>query len=232
MLRRSGRLRGRPGRRCKFVREDTEFLAKDGCKSDFEPDLRESGNDGGLCVLAAHEKYDILITGDLSQNEEYRFLSHDLRGIELLVAGHHGAATSTSDALLQRTGASVSSFPSVRTIPTGTRRRRRLCAFKTRARQFTGRMKWEPSSSGEETMAKKQAAAVADTLRQFKQDLKNNTLGNFYIFCGEEAFMRDYYLAELTKSWHADLPRNSTPTASMAQASRRRRFWTRWRPCR
>lgn len=48
-------------------------------------------------------------------------------------------------------------------------------------------------------MAKKQAAEVADSLRQFKQDLKNNTLGNFYIFCGEEAFLRDYYLAELTR---------------------------------
>ena len=48
-------------------------------------------------------------------------------------------------------------------------------------------------------MAKKQAADTADSLRQFKQDLKNNTLGNFYIFCGEEAFLRDYYLAELTK---------------------------------
>ena len=73
----------------------------------FHPDLRESGNNGGLCVLASHEKYDILITGDLSQNAEYRLLSrYDLRDIELLVAGHHGAATSTSDALLQRTGAS------------------------------------------------------------------------------------------------------------------------------
>ena len=48
-------------------------------------------------------------------------------------------------------------------------------------------------------MAKRQAAEVADSLRQFKQDLKNNTLGNFYIFCGEEVFLRDYYLAELTK---------------------------------
>ena len=80
-------------------------------------------------------------------------------------------------------------------------------------------------------MAKKQTGQTDDTLRQFKQDLKNNTPGNFYIFCGEEAFLRDYYLAELTKSWHADLPRNSTPTASMAQAFLRRRFWTRWRQC-
>ena len=48
-------------------------------------------------------------------------------------------------------------------------------------------------------MAKKQTGQTDDTLRQFKQDLKNNTPGNFYIFCGEEAFLRDYYLAELTK---------------------------------
>ena len=48
-------------------------------------------------------------------------------------------------------------------------------------------------------MTKKQTGQTEDTLRQFKQDLKNNTLGNFYIFCGEEAFLRDYYLAELTK---------------------------------
>ena len=95
------------GTQIKFVREDTEFLTKDGCITILSPDLRESGNNGGLCVLASHEKYDILITGDLSQNAEYRLLSrYDLRDIELLVAGHHGAATSTSDALLQRTGAS------------------------------------------------------------------------------------------------------------------------------
>ena len=48
-------------------------------------------------------------------------------------------------------------------------------------------------------MAKKQTADSADTLRQFKQDLKNDTLGNFYIFCGEESFLREYYLALLTK---------------------------------
>ena len=95
------------GTQIKFVCEDMEFAAENGCITIFHPDLRESGNNGGLCVLASHEKYDILITGDLSQNAEYRLLSrYDLRDIELLVAGHHGAATSTSDALLQRTGAS------------------------------------------------------------------------------------------------------------------------------
>lgn len=95
------------GTQIKFVCEDMEFAAENGRITIFHPDLRESGNNGGLCVLASHEKYDILITGDLSQNAEYRLLSrYDLQDVELLVAGHHGAATSTSDALLQRTGAS------------------------------------------------------------------------------------------------------------------------------
>ena len=94
------------GTQVRFVRENLEFPTKRGEIRVLKPDLLESGNDGGLCVLAAHEKYDILITGDLSQNEEYRLLSqNDLRGVELLVAGHHGAATSTSDALLAQTGA-------------------------------------------------------------------------------------------------------------------------------
>ena len=74
-------------------------------------------------------------------------------------------------------------------------------------------------------MAKKQTGQTEDTLRQFKQDLKNNTPGNFYIFCGEEAFLRGYYLAELTKK------RNSTATALTLRPFLRRRFWTRWRQC-
>ena len=67
-------------------------------------------------------------------------------------------------------------------------------------------------------MAKKQTGQTEDTLRQFKQDLKNNTPGNFYIFCGEEAFLRDYYLAGLTKKLACG-------------PFLRRRFWTRWRQC-
>ena len=51
---------------------------------------------------AACEKYDILITGDLTAQAEYRLLSlHTLPQAAVLVAGHHGAATSTSGALLR-----------------------------------------------------------------------------------------------------------------------------------
>ena len=52
--------------------------------------------------MAACEKYDILITGDLIAQAEYRLLSlHTLPQAAVLVAGHHGAATSTSEALLR-----------------------------------------------------------------------------------------------------------------------------------
>lgn len=97
---------GRTGTRVVFVREDLELSQENGSLTILRPDLSQSGNDGGLCVLASHEKYDILVTGDLSRNAEYRLLSRcDLENIELLVAGHHGAETSTSEALLKRTGA-------------------------------------------------------------------------------------------------------------------------------
>lgn len=47
-------------------------------------------------------------------------------------------------------------------------------------------------------MAKKASAQSEDALRQLKQDLKNNTPAQLYIFCGEESFLREHYLAQLT----------------------------------
>ena len=92
---------GRYGTEIQFVDADLTFTDKNTEITVFGPDLLETGNDGGLCVLASHEKYDILITGDLSQMAEYRLLSRAaLPEVQLLVAGHHGAKTSTSQALL------------------------------------------------------------------------------------------------------------------------------------
>lgn len=47
-------------------------------------------------------------------------------------------------------------------------------------------------------MAKKASPQSEDALRQLKQDLKNNTPARLYIFCGEESFLREYYLGQLT----------------------------------
>ena len=96
------------GTAVEYVEEDLEFRTANGGVSIFAPFSVQSGNDGGLCVLASQGKYDILVTGDLSTLAEYRLLStHELKDIELLVAGHHGAKTSTSEALLRETGAAT-----------------------------------------------------------------------------------------------------------------------------
>jgi len=67
----------------------------------YPPILRENDNNGGVCVLATASEYDILVTGDLDRFGEMRLMSrYDLPDVDLLVAGHHGAADSTCDLLL------------------------------------------------------------------------------------------------------------------------------------
>lgn len=87
------------GAEIRFVTND--LTLPDGMRI-FAPTGSAEESNTGLCVLAAGEKYDILVTGDLSEQAEYRLLStHDLPHAAVLVAGHHGAATSTSEALLR-----------------------------------------------------------------------------------------------------------------------------------
>ena len=35
--------------------------------------------------------------------------------------------------------------------------------------------------------------------QKLKQDIRENTLGSLYVFHGEEAYLRDYYLGEMKK---------------------------------
>lgn len=58
-------------------------------------------NENSLCVLFDTEKCDILITGDRSAFGERMLLRYrELPDVDILVAGHHGAAESTSEQLL------------------------------------------------------------------------------------------------------------------------------------
>ncbi len=87
-----------------YVREDMTLPLGEASLQIFAPVSDASSNDCGLSVLASHEEYDILVTGDMTQKAEWRLLSmHELPDIELLVAGHHGAKTSTGAALLELT---------------------------------------------------------------------------------------------------------------------------------
>lgn len=86
------------------VQEDLTLPVFGGAVTVFAPVSGKADENDGLCVLASCEKYDILITGDLDEQAEYRLLStHTLPQLTALVAGHHGAKTSTTAALLQQT---------------------------------------------------------------------------------------------------------------------------------
>lgn len=68
----------------------------------YPPLYEQNDNNGGICVLATAEEYDMLITGDLDQMAELRLMSHwDIPTVEVLAAGHHGAKTSTGETLLE-----------------------------------------------------------------------------------------------------------------------------------
>jgi len=62
----------------------------------------KSSNESSLCVLFQTEKCDILITGDRSTlGEEVLLHSEKLPQLDALIVGHHGASSSTGDALLK-----------------------------------------------------------------------------------------------------------------------------------
>ena len=58
-------------------------------------------NEEGLCALFSIHDFEALLTGDASAETELRLLSQlPMPDTELLVAGHHGSAGSSSETLL------------------------------------------------------------------------------------------------------------------------------------
>lgn len=86
-----------------WVKEDQTLDFVGGQIRIFAPVSGKSSNDSGISVLASAGEYDMLVTGDMTAQTEYRLLEEKpIAQAEVLVAGHHGAATSTSYALLGR----------------------------------------------------------------------------------------------------------------------------------
>ena len=86
-----------------WVTEDSQLPLDEGSVSIFAPVRKKTDNDG-LSLLLSVEKCDILITGDLSHaGERELLLTRALPDLEVLVAGHHGSADSTSPQLLRYT---------------------------------------------------------------------------------------------------------------------------------
>ena len=73
----------------------------------FGPLRTDSDNDSGLCILFSAANCDILITGDRSGFGERLLLEKKLPQLEILVAGHHGAASSTCEELLAATNPAI-----------------------------------------------------------------------------------------------------------------------------
>lgn len=58
-------------------------------------------NEECLSVLCSAGAFDVLFTGDMDADSEYRLIaSHPLPDVEVLVAGHHGSRYSTGGDLL------------------------------------------------------------------------------------------------------------------------------------
>jgi len=86
------------------IREDMKISYGNVGITIFAPVSYNSGNESSMCVLFRTENCDILILGDRGEQTERMLLSHyDLPQLDVLVAGHHGAKTSTSVELLEAT---------------------------------------------------------------------------------------------------------------------------------
>jgi len=93
------------GTRVAYVSADRALPFGFGRLELFAPAAGETGNDASVAVRCSAGDFSALVTGDLGEDGETALLSsHDLSGTDVLVAGHHGARTSTGAALLAEAG--------------------------------------------------------------------------------------------------------------------------------
>ena len=86
-----------------FITAQSELSFGTGSISLFPP-VDESEENVGLSALLCVKEYDILITGDMTGQQERKLLKYyEMPEVEVLVAGHHGSKYSTCAELLQAT---------------------------------------------------------------------------------------------------------------------------------
>ena len=87
-----------------YVSDDLHVSYDETDMTIFGPARTDSDNESSLCILFQAANCDILITGDRSAFGESLLLRKtELPRLEILIAGHHGAASSTSAELLAAT---------------------------------------------------------------------------------------------------------------------------------
>ena len=90
------------GAELRYVRQNQTLSFSGGQLRLFAPVSERSDNGACVCVLYSVGEYDMLVTGDLDAGGEYALLEQSsLPPVELYVAGHHGSAGSSSEALLE-----------------------------------------------------------------------------------------------------------------------------------
>jgi competence protein ComEC len=86
------------------AKDDLSVSWDDGKITVYTSWTMETSNESSLCVLFQTQKCAILITGDRSSvGEEILLRTADIPLLDALVIGHHGAASSTGEALLAAT---------------------------------------------------------------------------------------------------------------------------------
>ena len=84
-----------------YVTEDLSLEVPGGTMQIFAPVSMYDGNAASLSVLFSVGECDMLTTGDMDFYAEYDLLlTHDLPGVEIFAAGHHGSRHSNSPELL------------------------------------------------------------------------------------------------------------------------------------
>ncbi len=88
----------------RVIRSQTQYDLNSGGRITLYPPLGQGeSNEEGLTCLVSSGEFDALITGDMGQDVEQILLTRSqLPQVEVLVAGHHGSAGATSQALLDQ----------------------------------------------------------------------------------------------------------------------------------
>lgn len=91
-----------------YVQDDLLYAFGSTKMTLFAPLSYYSDNESSICILFQREDCGILITGDLGElGEKVLLRNYSIPEIQLLVAGHHGSAGSTSMALLEATSPEI-----------------------------------------------------------------------------------------------------------------------------
>ena len=190
----------RYGVEVRYVTEETRTAVGEASLTLYPPVGEGGANELGLTIVCSLGTFDTLITGDMdSRTERVLVSSYPLPDIEVLLVGHHGSRYSTSEELLDDRDAGGRR---------GERRQQQLRASdagRAAAPDGRGRDRLPDGPAGKylyhselrRIMAEKKTADKG--YQKFKADLAAGTLGEVYIFCGEESYLREYYLKEVQK---------------------------------